>query len=536
MRVTWDKRYITLGPVATVLGLAFKLLDPDHLLGEKANLGITLALIPTSHPGVNIGRRHYPLNMAFQNGPNSGTDVFIPMDWVIGGLPQVGQGWRMLMECLAAGRSISLPALSTGGGKLASRATGAYARIRKQFKTPIGKFEGVEEVLARIAANTYVMDAVRVMTAGAVDAGERPSVISAIAKYHLTERLRQTINDAMDIQGGSGICMGPRNYLARIYQSIPISITVEGANILTRSLIIFGQGAIRCHPYVYREMQAAMDPNRERGLRDFDRAFFAHVGFTISNAARALFLALSGARFASAPVSGPTARYYQKLTRVSAALALCADIAMLLLGGALKRKEQLSARLGDVLAQLYLASAVLKRYEDQQRPEEDLPMVRYACSEGLGRAQKALYGVLDNFPMRGVAWILRFFTFPVGRAFQSVSDRTGQRVASVLLEPSAARDRLTLGVFVPKDSGDPLGRLEDALAKVAAAEPIEKRIVAAHKAGTIGGESDEQRIKNALARGVVNNDEAEIVRAANRARLEVIRVDDFAPEELARKR
>lgn len=440
----------------------------------------------------------------------------------------------MLMECLAAGRSISLPALSTGGGKLASRATGAYARIRKQFKTPIGKFEGVEEALARIAANTYVMDATRVMTAGAVDAGEKPSVISAIAKYHLTERLRQTINDAMDVQGGSGICMGPRNYLARIYQSIPISITVEGANILTRSLIIFGQGAIRCHPYVYQEMQAAMNPDRDRGLRDFDRAFFAHVGFTISNAARALFLALTSARFASTPVSGPTARYYQKFTRVSAALALSADVSMLLLGGALKRKEKLSARLGDVLAQLYLASAVLKRYQDQGCNHEDLPMVRYACSEALGRAQEALYGVLDNFPMRWVAWILRFFTFPVGRAFQSVSDSAGHRVASVLLEPSTARDRLTSGVFVPKDVSDPIGRLEDALEKVIKAEPIEKKVSAAHKAGTIGGDTEEQRVDAAVARNVITSDEAATLRAASSARSEVIAVDDFAPAELAR--
>lgn len=534
IRLTWEKRYITLGPIATVLGLAFKLYDPEHLLGDKSELGITLALIPTSHPGVNIGRRHFPLNMAFQNGPNWGKDVFIPMDWVIGGRQYVGQGWRMLMECLAAGRSISLPALSTGGGKLAARATGAYARIRKQFKVPIGAFEGVEEALARIAGNAYLMEAVRVMTAGAVDSGERPSVVSAIAKYHLTERLRQSINDAMDIQGGSGICMGPRNLLARIYQSIPISITVEGANILTRSLIIFGQGAIRCHPYVYKEMQAAVDADSARGLRDFDRAFFSHLGFTLSNAIRTFWLGFTGARLASAPVTGGTRRYYQELTRLSSALAFIADIAMLLLGGALKRKERLSARLGDVLSCLYLASAVLKRYEDDGRPADDTPLVRWVCDDLLSRAQDALQDFLRNFPNRMVALLLKWSIFPWGRSFAMPSDRQGHDLARLLLGPSAVRDRLTGGIYVPNTENEAMGRIETALRKVIAAEPMEKILHDAVKKGLVFGHDLEQQIQQALQSGTLNPAQAATLHAAHAARRAVIQVDDFASENLSR--
>ena len=371
IRLNWEKRYITLGPVATVLGLAFKLYDPDHLLGGSENLGITLALIPTNTPGVKIGTRHNPLNIPFQNGPNWGENVFIPLDWIIGGPQQIGQGWRMLMESLAAGRSISLPALSTGAGKLACRATGAYARIRKQFKLPIGKFEGVEEALARMAGYTYLMDATRSLTARAVDLGEKPSVASAIAKYQLTEHMRRVVNDAMDVQGGAGICLGPRNFMGRVYQALPISITVEGANILTRTLIIFGQGAVRCHPYILREMRAATDADSERASKNFDDAIFSHVGYTFSNAARALWLGLTGARFVPVPFQGPTRRYAQHITRLSIGLALIADAAMLTLGGALKRREKLSGRFADVLSFLYLASAVIKRFEEQGRPQED---------------------------------------------------------------------------------------------------------------------------------------------------------------------
>jgi acyl-CoA dehydrogenase len=415
IRLNWEKRYITLGPIATLLGLAFKLYDPDHLLGGKEDIGITLALVPASTPGVNIGRRHFPLNSAFFNGPNSGKDVFIPLDWVIGGEKYAGQGWRMLMNSLAAGRSISLPANSVGIAKLAALTTGAYGRVRIQFRTPIGKFEGVEEALARIGGHTYMMDAARVMTAGAVDGGEKPAVISAIVKYHLTERGRMVINDAMDVHGGKAICMGPKNYLGRSYQQIPIAITVEGANILTRCMIIFGQGAIRGHPYVLREVNATRETDPHRALREFDEAFFGHVGFIVSNAARALFLGLTGARLVSAPGDAHTRRYYQQLTRWSAAFAFATDVAMLLLGGQLKRKEKLSARLGDILSQLYLCSATLKRYEDGGRERAELPLLHWSIQDALYRVQSAFDGLTENFPGRAARLLLQIITFPLGQ-------------------------------------------------------------------------------------------------------------------------
>jgi len=530
IRITWEKRYITLGPVATLLGLAFKLYDPDRALGGNEEVGITLALIPTNTPGVNIGRRHFPLNAAFQNGPNSGKDVFIPMDWVIGGVERVGHGWRMLMNCLAAGRSISLPASSTGMAKLAARATGAYSRVRVQFKTPIGKFEGVEEALARIGGNTYMMDAARVMTAGAVDLGEKPSVISAIVKYHLTERGRQVINDAMDVHGGKGICMGPGNYLGRAYQHIPVGITVEGANILTRSLIIFGQGAIRCHPYVLKEIASANETDVEKALPEFDDALFGHIGFTLSNAARALFLGLTGARLASASGAAETARYYQQLTRLSSAFAVLADVAMLVLGGALKRKEKLSARLGDVLSLLYLSSAVLKRYEDEGRQRADLPLLQWSLQDALWRMQSALDGILENFPRRVVAWLLRRIVFPLGKTFSPPSDELGRQVSSLLLAPSATRDRLTAGIYVPVNEADPVGRLDIALQSVLAAEAIEAKIRAAAEAGRIKGKTFEETTAQAVQQGLISTAEMELLAKAKALRREVIMVDDFPPD------
>jgi acyl-CoA dehydrogenase len=530
MRVTWEKRYITLGPVATLLGLAFKLYDPERLLGGNEEIGITLALIPTATPGVNIGRRHFPLNAAFQNGPNSGKDVFIPMDWIIGGVERVGHGWRMLMNCLAAGRSISLPASSTGTAKLAARATGAYSRVRVQFKTPIGKFEGVEEALARIGGNTYMMDAARVMTAGAVDLGEKPSVISAIVKYHITERGRQVINDAMDVHGGKGICMGPGNYLGRAYQQLPVGITVEGANILTRSLIIFGQGAIRCHPYVLREITSANEADDEKALREFDAALFGHMRFTLSNAARALFLGLTGARLASAPGAADTVRYYRQLTRLSSAFALLADVAMLVLGGALKRKEKLSGRLGDVLSLLYLSSAVLKRYEDEGRQRADLPLLHWSLQDALWRMQGAFDGILQNFPSRGMAWLLRRAVFPLGGSFSPPSDELGRQVSSLLLAPSATRDRLTAGIYVPVNEADPVGRLDIALQSAIAAEAIEAKIRGGVKAGRIEEKTFEETTAQAVRQGIISTAEMEMLAKAQALRREVIMVDDFPPD------
>src|SRR5579871_3846207 len=435
-RVSWDKRYITLAPVATILGVAFKAYDPDHLLGDKDDLGITLALIPTNLPGVEIGTRHNPLNAAFMNGPTRGKDVFIPFDCLIGGTEYIGQGWKMLMNCLSVGRAISLPALGTGAGKHTSRVTGAYARVRKQFRVPIGKFEGVEEALARIGGLTYRMDAARRLTAGALDRGEKPSVLSAILKYHCTEGMRQVLGDAMDIHGGRGVMMGPRNYLARGYQAVPVSITVEGANILTRSMIIFGQGAIRAHPYLLQEMEAASSEDHAKAAVEFDRALFAHIGFTISNAARALFLGLTGALFTPAPVSGPTARYYRQLSRMSAAFTFTADVGLLMLGGEMKRREKLSARYGDILSHLYLASATLKQFEEQGRPAADLPLVEWACQDSLYAMQQALEGLLRNFPSRPVAWAMRALVLPLGRPYAPAPDRLGHKVAKLLLEPS----------------------------------------------------------------------------------------------------
>ncbi|HHM05150.1 MAG TPA: acyl-CoA dehydrogenase [Gammaproteobacteria bacterium] len=532
IKLNWEKRYITLGPVATVLGLAFRLYDPDHLLGHQDDIGITLALIPTATAGVDIGERHFPLNQAFQNGPNRGRDVFIPLDWVIGGAQRVGQGWRMLMESLAAGRSISLPALSTGGGKLVCRATGAYARIRRQFRTPIGRFEGVEEALTRMAVHTYVMDAARVMTAGAVDRGEKPAVISAMVKYHLTERMRQAVNDAMDVQGGSAICMGPRNFIARMYQAIPISITVEGANILTRSLIIFGQGAVRCHPFVYKEMQAVNDSDAKRGLRDFDHAFFGHVGFTLSNAVRALWLGLTGARWARVPVTGALKRDYQHLTRLSAAFALSADIAMLVLGGALKRKEKLSGRFADVFSHLYLASAVLKRFEDQGRPEDDRPLVEWALADAKSTIEGRLTAIYRHLPQRWLGRALRWWVFPTGLSFQPADDRTGHYAAALLLSPSEARDRLTAGVFVPTDENEAVARLDRALALVGEAETVEKKLREAVRSGTLVATPLDALVSAGERAQVITAEEAALWRRFEALRREIIAVDAFKPEAL----
>lgn len=528
IRLNWNKRYITLGPVATILGLAFKLYDPDQLLGDKPELGITCALIPTDTDGVIIGRRHYPLNMVFMNGPNQGHDVFIPMEWVIGGPKMAGQGWRMLMECLAAGRSISLPALSTGAGKLSCRATGAYARIRQQFKTPIGLFDGVEEALTRIAGNTYMMEAARTLTATAIDLGEKPAVISAIVKYNMTERMREVLNDAMDVQGGSGICMGPQNLLARPYQSIPIAITVEGANILTRTMITFGQGAIRCHPYVIEEIQSCHSDDLER----FDKALFGHIGFTVSNASRALFLALTRSKLAASPSVGSDKRYYQQLTRMSAAFAFVADVAMLVLGGSLKRREKLSGRLADVLSQLYLASAVLKHYHDQGRPAQDKALMQWACEDALYQIQESLNEFLRNFPNRPAAYLMRAVVFPLGMRYRIPSDELGHRVATVILASSDARERLTDGIYLPEAEGEQLARLDDALIKVIAAEPVEHKLRKLTKQGEIDAGGKERQAEQALEKGLITADEADSVKAAVEARWQVIQVDDFSHEDL----
>ena len=531
LRVTWEKRYITLGPVATVLGLAFKAYDPDHLLGDEESLGITLALIPTDTEGVEIGRRHFPLNAAFMNGPNSGKDVFIPMSYLIGGQERIGQGWIMLMNCLSVGRSISLPAGSIGAAKMASMTTGAYARIREQFNLPIGEFEGIQEALARIGGNTYVMDAARTMTAGAVDLGEKPSVLSAVVKYHLTERMRQCVNDAMDVHGGKGICLGPSNYLGRAYQSVPISITVEGANILTRNMMIFGQGAIRCHPYVLREMQAAALDDENESLKQFDRLLFEHVGFSLSNAAGSLLLGLTGGRLANVPDYPQTRRYYHQLSRLAAAFATLTDCTMLMLGGELKRRERLSARLGDVMSNLYLASATLKHFDDQGRPEEDLPFVQWGLEDLLYRIENSLHEILLNFPNPSMGCLLRVAVFPLGRRLTPPSDELETEIARILMRPGAARDRLIAGCYQSDDPQDVTGLLNTTLEAVLQSAPIEARLHKALRSGELKPEGSDP-LTAAVESDLITTAEAEQVRNARQARSAVIKVDDFSKEEM----
>jgi acyl-CoA dehydrogenase len=537
LRLTWDKRYITLGPVATLLGLAFRAYDPAHLLGDVEDIGITCALIATTHAGVHIGRRHMPLNAVFQNGPNWGRDVFIPLDWVIGGQPMLGKGWRMLMECLAAGRAISLPSASTGMAKLAVRSTGGYARVRTQFKTPIARFEGVEEPLARMGGTLYCMDAVRRITSAAVDQGEKPAVLSAVSKYHLTERGRIVINDAMDIAGGKGICMGPSNFLGGAYMQMPVSITVEGANILTRSLIIFGQGAIRAHPFVLKEIEAARDPDTAKGLAAFEAALFGHVRFALANFARTFVAGITGSHFISVPadVAPETRRYYQRVTRFSSALAFLADVSMGTLGGALKRRERLSARLGDVLSLLFLATATLKRFESEGRQAADAPLMHWAIRDSMLQAQTALEGVISNFPNRMISALVRAVVFPFGRPYSVPSDRLGHQVAVLLTAPSATRDRLTAGMFLPKSDDDPVAQIERALAATMASEPVEAKVRAAVRDGRLdaelrGGETFDVMFARAETAGFISADEHDLVRTQRALAAKVIRVDDFAQD------
>ena len=534
LRVTWDKRYITLGPIATVLGLAFRAHDPDHLLGPTEDIGITCALIPTTHPGVEIGRRHHPLTAEFQNGPTWGTDVFIPMDFIIGGQPMLGEGWKMLMNCLAAGRSISLPGNYVGMGKLAVRGVGGYARIRKQFKTSIGRFEGIEEALTRMGGNLYMMEAAATMTAGAIDLGEKPAVLSAIVKYHVTERGRQIVIDGMDIVGGKGICQGPNNFLALAYLNLPIGITVEGANILTRSLIIFGQGAIRCHPYVLAEFAAAREPDRKRAVHDFDAALWGHLGFSLTNAARSLVFGLTGSHFVGVPatVAPETRRYYQQLTRFSSAFAFLSDVSMLVLGGGLKRREKLSARLGDILSLLYLASATLKRYEDDGRQAADAPLMHWAMWDAMFKAQNAFEGVLANYPNKLASWLLRRVIFPLGRPYVVPSDKLGHEVAALLIEPSATRDRLTRDMFISSAPDDPMALIEAGLLAVVAADAIDGRLRTAVKDGSLAGATAQERIVNALAAGLISRGDAEVLERARALTDRVIHVDDFAPTSI----
>ena len=530
LRVTWNKRYITLAPVATVLGLAFRVFDPDRLLGQQVDLGITCALIPTNTPGVEIGERHLPSGAAFMNGPTRGKDIFIPMSYVIGGQERIGQGWRMLVQSLAAGRAISLPALGVAGGKLSALLTGAYARIRKQFKMPIAYFEGIEEPLARIAGNTYRMDAARTLTLVALGLGEKPSVLTAIVKYYITEGNRQALNDAMDVHGGKGIMQGPNNYLNLFYQAIPIAITVEGANILTRTMIIFGQGAIRAHPYLLREMQAASSADKDQALIDFDRAIFGHIGFTISNTVRSLIMGITGARFVRAPIDGPTAHYFRQLTRLSTAFAFVADLVLVVLGGAFKFREKLSGRLADILGHLYMCSAVLKRFEDDGRPAEDLPIVNWVMRDSFFLIQNRLINVLRNFPIHWMGRVIKFIVFPVGHPYREPSDSLGKHVARILISDNPSRDRLTAGIY-RSCSDDAAGLVNCAFSAVLAAAPAERCLKASYR-HIVTIDNYDELVARGLRDGIISKEQGELVKEAQRLSQAVIDVDAFPREYL----
>lgn len=527
IRLNFNKRYITLAPIATVIGLAFKLYDPDHLLGDDEELGITAALIPRDTKGVDVGRRHFPLNVPFQNGPVRGKDVFVPLDYIIGGPKMAGKGWRMLVECLSVGRAITLPSNSAGGVKSIALATGAYAYIRRQFRLPIGKMEGVEEALARLAGNAYLMDAVTSFSTKGIDLGEKPSVISAISKYHMTERLRSCVDDAMDIHGGKGICLGPSNYLGRGYQGVPVAITVEGANILTRNLMIYGQGAIRCHPYVLEEMLASAEPTRN-GLSRFDKALWGHIGFGMSNFVRSLFFGLGGWRLSASPVDDSTAIYYKKMNRFSANLALLSDVAMATLGGSLKRKQRISARLGDMLSYLFIASATLKRFDDEGRPKEDRVLVHWALQDLLYRLQESQLALLDNFGTVGK--VMKAIMYPFGRIMKRPSDKLDHKVAKLLLKPNDSRERLGNGQFLSADGQ--FGYLEQTLRDVIAAEPLFDKVRKAANDRRIPFMFLDQVAEQGKRLGVLDDDDVEVLRRAEQGRLRVISVDDFAHEEL----
>ena len=532
LKLTFDKRYITLAPVATLIGLAFRMYDPDGLIGDTRDIGITLALLPRDTAGVEIGRRHFPLNSPFQNGPIHGKEVFIPLSQLIGGVDKAGLGWNMLNECLAIGRSITLPSTASGGAKAGAVVTGAYARIRKQFGLSIGRFEGVEEALARIGGKAYAISALSQATAAAVDRGDVPSVPSAIAKYHCTTMGREVITDVMDVVGGKGIILGPRNFAGRAWQASPIAITVEGANIMTRSLLIFGQGAILCHPWVMKDMKAAGNPDFKAGLEEFDRNLFGHIGFAISNAVRSFWFGLTGAKIGAAPGDDYTRRYFRKLDRYSANLALMADVSMMLLGGKLKFKESLSGRLGDVLSHVYLTSTMLKRYHDEGAPVADQPLLAWAFHDSVHKIELALSGALRNFPIRPVGWLLWALVFPWGRRAEAPSDRLGHRVAALLMTPNEARDRLGNGVFLTPCENNPGGRINSYLAKAILAEPVERKFLKALKNSDIEALDFASQLDEGVRENWITAEERKQLEELRAITLETITVDDFDTHEL----
>ena len=528
-RVNWEKRYITLGPVATLLGLAFKAYDPDHLLGDEEELGITCALVPVGTKGLSIGRRHFPLNTALQNGPNWGKNVFIPMQWIIGGQQNVGQGWRMLMEALAAGRGISLPAMATGAAKVATRTSGAYARIREQFGTEIGNFEGIEEVLARIGGLTYLLDSGRILMTTALSLGQKPAVMSAIVKQQCTDLSRTVVNDAMDLHGGKAICLGPANYLAQIYQQIPMGITVEGANILTRSLIIFGQGSMRCHPYLRKEIDAVSNNDEVDGLDQFDDAMRSHIEHIMSNKMRAFGYGLSRGWLATGSGRGLIKKHSRTIEHLSAAFAYLVDITIFSLGGDLKRKEMLSARFADVMSNLYLASASLKRFKDNGESQSEQPLADWACQYALYQAQQALDGILRNYPKPIIGKLLRVVVFPSGRYVHPPTDKLSQSVADALQTPGSTRDRLTEDVAISTDPNDTMAHLESAFKLMVESKDLRRRLKESVQAKQhpMTTQSYAEWLNQLLQQKVINENELSLLTRAHKQVKKVIDVDHF---------
>lgn len=533
--LTWDKRYITLAPISTVLGLAFKLFDPNHLLGDKENLGITLCLIPTSHPGVEIGKRHSPMNMGFMNGPTRGDNVFIPMDWIIGGQERIGQGWAMLMNCLADGRAISLPALSAATSKLCYRTTGAYAHVREQFNVPIGEFEGVQEAMAKIAGLGYIIEATRAFTVATVDQGLKPSVPSAIAKYHCTEMAREVLNHAMDVHAGRALQVGPRNYLATAYQAMPISITVEGANILTRNLIIFGQGLVRAHPYLLKEYALLKDESQTKAIREFDQVLLSHMGYTMQNFCRVLVLGLFGQWFVKNRFITKN-NYFASVNRMSAVLGLLSDMTLFILGGKLKRKERLSARLGDILSYLYLSSAVMHHFHHSNRSEDHRLHYEWAMQYCDYQLKRAVQRFLHNFPVRWLARVMGWLIQPWGRHAQLPHDDLDHELAKVMLLPGDYREQYTKGMFINESADDPVGRMDHALNKLIAAEPVLDRLETALKSGDIKANGEwSTQLQMALESDLINESEKRLLEDYEQARVEAIAVDEFTNEQLKGK-
>lgn len=532
MRLTWNKRYITLAPVATVLGLAFKMIDPDGLLGGETELGVTCALVPTDTPGVHIGRRHFPASAPFQNGPTSGDDVFVPLDYIIGGEKMIGQGWRMLMECLSAGRAISLPSGSTGDAIANARLTGAYAVIRRQFNVSIGAFEGIQEALARIAGRTYACESIRRFTANAIDLGEKPAVAGAIAKYHVTAMAQEIGKDAMDVHAGKAVMLGPSNPVARSFQAAPVNITVEGANILTRSMMIYGQGAIRCHPYVLDEIEAANNPNHAEALADFDAILYRHIGHDLAAAARSLVMGFTGGYGTATGKLGVIAPYYRRMNRYSANLALLSDIAMATLGGSLKFRESLSARLGDVLSNLYIASATLKRFAEDGAHDEDFDLVQWVCEQSFATIETQLAGVIRHLPNRPAACLASILIFPLGLRARVSNDALGQRIAKRLQTPGEARERLTPRCHMPTDADKGLASYERAMQATLDGTEDLAALAKARKHGRITSDHPREQIEEALAFGVFDASKAAHMRTLYALQMSVINVDDFEDREM----